>query len=42
MRISEFQCDRTAKIEVLGLVHDTHATPAKLLDNAVVGDGLPE
>src|SRR5271167_2661183 len=35
----EFQGDETMQLHVLGLVDDTHATAAELLDDAVVRDG---
>ena len=36
----ELQGDEATEFSVLGLVHDTHTPTAKLLDDAVVGDGL--
>ena len=38
----EFQGHEAAKFGVLSLIHHTHAAPAKLLDDAVVGDGLAD
>jgi hypothetical protein len=38
----EFQSHEAVEFNVLGLVHDTHAAAAELLDNAVVRDGLPD
>jgi hypothetical protein len=38
----EFQGDETIQLHVLGLVDDTHATAAQLLDDAVVRDGLAD
>ena len=36
----KFESDETMKASVFGLVHDTNATSAKLLDDAVMRDGL--
>jgi hypothetical protein len=38
----EFECDKTVQPGVLSLVDDTHATPAELLENTVVRDGLAD
>src|SRR6266704_3983371 len=38
----ELQCDETMQPRVLGLVHHTHPAAAKLLDDAVVRDGLTD
>src|SRR4029077_16019118 len=37
----KFQGDVTAKLGVLGLVDDTHATATELFYDSVMGDGLP-
>src|SRR5271156_5611347 len=37
----ELQGHKAVKLGVLGLVHHAHPTTAKLFDNAVVRDGLP-
>ena len=34
--------DEAAEARVFGLIDDTHATAAKLFDDAVVGDGLAD
>jgi hypothetical protein len=36
----EFQGNKAAKLGVFGFVHDAHPTPAELLDDAVMRDGL--
>jgi hypothetical protein len=36
----EFQRDETVQLDVLGLIDDTHAAPAQLLQDAVVRDGF--
>src|SRR6202034_20464 len=36
----EFQSDKTAEFEILGLINHNHPTAAELLDDAVVRDGL--
>jgi len=36
----EFQSDKTAEFEILGLINHTHPPAAELLDDAVVRDGL--
>jgi len=38
----EFQGNKTVQARVFGFVHDTHAAPAELLDNAVMRDGLAD
>jgi hypothetical protein len=38
----EFQGDETMQLHVLGLVDDTHATAAELLDDAIVRDVLAD
>jgi hypothetical protein len=34
--------DEAPKLSIFGLEHNTHAAPAKFLNDAVVGDGLPD
>jgi hypothetical protein len=36
----EFQRDKTAELNVVGLEHDPHAATTEFLNNAIVGDGL--
>ena len=36
----ELQGDMPAEVEVLGFIHHAHATAAKLVQDAVVGDGF--
>src|SRR5208282_3026851 len=38
----ELECDKSAERGVLGLVDNTHPTPAELVDDAVVRDGLAD
>src|ERR1035438_6695641 len=38
----EFEGDEPSQVDVFGLVHDTHAATAQLLDDAVVRDGLAD
>jgi len=38
----ELQGDKATQFDILGLVDDTHAATAELLDDAVVRDGLPD
>lgn len=38
----ELQSYVSAQASVFGLVHDTHPAPAQLLDDAVVGNDLPD
>ena len=38
----EFQSHKAVKSCVLGLVHHTHSAPAKLFNDAVVGEGLAD
>src|SRR5215467_14048538 len=38
----ELQSDQSRKLRILGFVDHTHTTTAKLLKDAVVGDGLPD
>src|SRR2546425_3121586 len=38
----ELQGHKAVQLDVLGLVHDAHASAAQLLDNAIVRDGLAE
>ena len=38
----ELEGDEAVQPSVLGLVDDTHAAAAQLLDDAVVGDGLAD
>ena len=37
----ELQRDEATKLGVLSLIDDTHPAAAQFLDDAVVGDGLP-
>ena len=38
----KLQCDKSAKLSVLGLVHHTHPAAAEFLDDAIVRDGLAD
>jgi hypothetical protein len=38
----ELQGDHASQLDVLGLIHDTHAAATELLQDAVVGDGLAD
>src|SRR5215469_9323242 len=38
----ELQGSETAKLGILGLINDTHPTPAQLFQYSVVGDGLAD
>ena len=38
----ELEGDEAMQADILSLVHDAHPAAAKLLDNAVVRDGLPD
>ncbi len=42
MRGQEFQRDETFELRILGLVNNTHAALAQLLQDLVVADGLAD